>query len=83
MLQNWKKEYEVDEFSNFYTFYYGGFNLRSTDLQAFLGLRQIKKAGWVANKRHENHCCFDPRLQKHSKTHGFSNNSRGATQNKI
>jgi CDP-6-deoxy-D-xylo-4-hexulose-3-dehydrase len=42
-----KKEYrdlhDISEFDSMYTFYYPGYNLRSTDLQAFIGLRQIGK----------------------------------------
>ena len=35
MLRN---KHNVDKFRSLYTFYYPGFNLRSTDLQAFIGL---------------------------------------------
>ena len=34
---------------------YPGFNLRSTDLQAYLGLRQIDKAEEVFKARNKNH----------------------------
>lgn len=40
---NLKKEFDVDEFKDLYTFYYPGFNLRSTDLQAFIGIHQVDK----------------------------------------
>lgn len=50
----WRSNYELDEFDALYTFYYPGFNLRSTDLQAFLGLRQIDKLDSFAKKREEN-----------------------------
>jgi CDP-6-deoxy-D-xylo-4-hexulose-3-dehydrase len=33
--------WKVDDFSNYYTFYHDGFNLRPTDLQAKLGLSQL------------------------------------------
>ena len=33
-----RKKYKVDDFKALYTFYNPGFNLRSTDLQAFLGI---------------------------------------------
>jgi len=39
----WRTENNVDDFSSLYTFFYPGFNVRSTDLQAFIGLRQIDK----------------------------------------
>lgn len=50
----WKADYEVDEFRNLYTFYYPGFNLRSTDLNAFLGLSQLKKMDSIVAKRAAN-----------------------------
>lgn len=37
-----RKKEDVSEFRALYTFYYPGFNLRSTDLQAFLGIEQLK-----------------------------------------
>jgi CDP-6-deoxy-D-xylo-4-hexulose-3-dehydrase len=46
--------YEISDFDAMYTFYYPGFNLRSTDLQAFLGLRQIEKIDDFARKRYDN-----------------------------
>ena len=50
-LQN---EWEVDSFDSMYTFYYSGFNLRSTDLQAFIGLSQIDKIDDWGKKRESN-----------------------------
>jgi CDP-6-deoxy-D-xylo-4-hexulose-3-dehydrase len=44
----------VDEFSSLYTFYIPGFNLRSTDLQATIGLGQLKKVDEMINKRNKN-----------------------------
>jgi CDP-6-deoxy-D-xylo-4-hexulose-3-dehydrase len=49
------QQHGVDDFHKPFTFFVAGFNLRSTDLQAFLGLRQMKKANWVAQRRYENH----------------------------
>ena len=50
----WKASFDVDEFRNLYSFYYPGFNLRSTDLNAFLGLSQIKKMDHIVAKRAAN-----------------------------
>ena len=36
-------EWNVSEFDALYTFYYSGYNFRSTDLQAYIGLSQIDK----------------------------------------
>jgi CDP-6-deoxy-D-xylo-4-hexulose-3-dehydrase len=38
-----QKKWDISEFDAMYTFYYSGYNLRSTDLQAFIGLSQIDK----------------------------------------
>jgi CDP-4-dehydro-6-deoxyglucose reductase, E1 len=51
---SWKASFDVDEFRNLYTFYYPGFNLRSTDLNAFLGLSQLKKMDHIVAKRAAN-----------------------------
>jgi dTDP-4-amino-4,6-dideoxygalactose transaminase len=41
--QELRKEWEVSDFSALYTFYIPGFNLRSTDLQAQIGVKQLDK----------------------------------------
>ena len=57
------KKYEVDDFHKPFTFFVPGLNLRSTDLQAFLGLRQIDKADWVSDRRNENHLRYAENLR--------------------
>ena len=52
--QELKIKYDVDDFNQIYTFYYPGFNLRSTDLQAFLGLVQLDKLDDYVSKRFKN-----------------------------
>jgi len=52
------EENSIDDFHKPFTFFVAGFNLRSTDLQAFLGIRQIKKAKWVAERRNKNHLLY-------------------------
>jgi len=49
-----EKKYKVDEFKSLYTFYYSGFNFRSTDLNATLGLEQLKKINKISKTRHKN-----------------------------
>jgi len=56
-------KYEVDDFHKPFTFFTTGFNLRSTDLQAFLGLRQIEKAEWAASGRNRNHLLYAEKLR--------------------
>jgi len=50
----WRSDYDVDEVRDLYTFYHAGFNLRSTDLNAFLGLSQIKKIDRIVDVRERN-----------------------------
>ncbi len=50
-----QKEWEVSEFNALYTFYYSGFNFRSTDLQAYIGLTQIDKIDDWGKKREHNY----------------------------
>jgi len=49
-----RKKYSVDDFSSLYNFYVPGFNLRATDLQAFIGLRAIDKLDDYCLTRNEN-----------------------------
>ena len=49
-----KKEWQIDEFANLYTFYFEGFNLRSTDLQARLGITQLSRLPAITDIREEN-----------------------------
>jgi CDP-6-deoxy-D-xylo-4-hexulose-3-dehydrase len=53
----------IDDFHKPFTFFVPGFNLRSTDLQAFVGLRQIDRAIWVAQRRNENHIAYGQFLE--------------------
>ena len=46
--------HQVDDFKALYTFYYPGFNLRSTDLQAFIGIDQMNGLSSLVKKRNDN-----------------------------
>lgn len=50
-----REKYKIDEFTSLYTFYYPGFNLRSTDLQAYIGLNQLKKLDEITHLRNKNY----------------------------
>lgn len=52
--EKWEKEFNIDSFRSLYTFYYPGFNFRSTDLQAFLGNVQLNKLGSYIERRRIN-----------------------------
>jgi CDP-6-deoxy-D-xylo-4-hexulose-3-dehydrase len=47
-------KYGVSEFDSLYNFYVPGFNLRSTDLQAFIGIRAIDKLDKYSTLRNSN-----------------------------
>lgn len=59
------RENHIDDFHKPFTFFIPGFNLRGTDLQAKIGLGQLEKAEWVANRRHENHMRYMDNLKNH------------------
>lgn len=58
-----KREYNIDEFRALYTFYWQGYNLRSTDLQAKIGLSQMQKIDYICKKRHENLLLYDKHIK--------------------
>lgn len=62
--QEYRKKYNINEFDSLYTFYYPGFNFRSTDLQAKIGLKQIDKLNLFAKKRNENFNIYLEKLKK-------------------
>ncbi len=49
------EQYQVDDFHSPFVFYEPGFNLRSTDLNAFLGIEQLRKLDWMTDRRRVNH----------------------------
>jgi CDP-6-deoxy-D-xylo-4-hexulose-3-dehydrase len=49
-----RSNHSVNDFRSLYTFYYPGFNLRATDLQAFIGLSQLKKIDRIVESREKN-----------------------------
>lgn len=69
----WLKEYDIDEFRELYTFYYAGFNLRSSDLNAFLGISQLKRINDIVNIRERNYNLYKNKLS--SKFYSQSNES--------
>ncbi len=50
-----QKQWDVSKFNSLYTFYYSGFNFRSTDLQAYIGINQIDKLELWGKKRENNY----------------------------
>lgn len=60
--EEFTREHDIDAFRNLYTFYYPGFNLRSTDLQAFIGRSQLKKLDGIVEARSKNFDLYKTKL---------------------
>jgi len=58
-----RKQYDVSDFRALYTFYYPGFNLRSTDLQAFIGLQQLKTMSQFSKVRNRNYKLYHENIK--------------------
>ena len=49
-----QEKWKVDDFMDLFTFYVPGFNVRPTDLQAFIGLERLSRLDYIAQCRFEN-----------------------------
>lgn len=54
-----QQDWDISEFDSLYTFYYSGYNLRATEIQAFLGIHQIDKLDDWGVKRETNLHLYD------------------------
>ena len=57
------RERGIIEFNRPFTFYYPGFNVRSTDLNARIGLAQLRRASEVVARRVEVHRLYQDRMR--------------------
>jgi len=53
-----RNEWNISDFQALYTFYYPGMNVRSTDLQAFIGLRMFKRLDQYCKIRNKNYYLY-------------------------
>lgn len=80
--RDWSKEdqdeyqnaWQISDFDAFYTFYYAGFNVRSTDLQAFIGLRQLDKLDSIIEARNNNYKLYLKLLNVVDNSRHFNSN---------
>lgn len=56
--QQLRTENKVNDFEALYTFYVPGYNLRSTDLQAYMGIGQLEKLDNVGQLRNLNYLLY-------------------------
>ncbi len=62
-----RKTYDVkDDFQSLYTFYRMGFNVRATDLQAFIGINQLEKAQQVIDIRNKNYKLYNSLIRSNA-----------------
>ena len=72
-----RSSWDTSDFDALYTFYHAGFNLRSTDLQSFIGLGQIDKLDKICLKRNKNFKIYNELLSDflpYIKDNGFISN---------
>jgi CDP-6-deoxy-D-xylo-4-hexulose-3-dehydrase len=58
-----RDKWNVNDFSTLYTFYIPGFNLRSTDLQAKIGIDQLDKVDSMIENRYKNFLYYKSKLE--------------------
>ena len=58
-----RNQYEVTDFEALYKFYYFGFNVRATDLQAFLGIGQLEKLDSIISARQQNYLRYTENIK--------------------
>ena len=61
--QEYRSACKATDFDSLYKFYYAGFNLRSTDLQAFLGINQLDKIEFITEQRQRNYFTYRNNLR--------------------
>lgn len=61
-----RTQWGVDDFAALYTFYVPGFNVRSTDLQAVLGIGQLQKVDAMIEQRNKNFNIFKEKLSPYT-----------------
>ena len=66
------------QFNRPFTFYHPGFNVRSTDLNARIGLSQMRKADHVVRRRVENQKVYERRFSESTDFH-YPSNPHGVT----
>jgi len=62
-MDSLRSQYKVSDFEALYKFYYFGFNVRATDLQAFLGLGQLEKLDRIVETRQQNYLRYTKNIE--------------------
>jgi len=57
------RKYKIEDIDTHFIFCEPGFNFRLTDLQAFIGIRQLEKMDWLVENRSRNHNLYNFGIQ--------------------
>ncbi len=68
-------KYNIDTAHRPFAFFYPGFNVRPTDIQAFIGLGQLDKLEWTIKRRRENHELYRGLLGDYVYTQNYDKDS--------
>jgi CDP-4-dehydro-6-deoxyglucose reductase, E1 len=69
------KKHEIDTFGSPFVFYEPGYNLRPTDIGAFIGIHQLDKIEWLVKRRYENHKLYKKLLENYLGTQAYDSKS--------
>ena len=58
------KKNKISEFQSKFSFIYSGFNIRSTEINAYLGINQLKKINKISTLREKNYNTYKKHLKK-------------------
>lgn len=61
--KHYRKKHATSKFNSLYRFFVSGYNVRNTEIGAFLGLRQLKKVDEFIRKRHYNFLKYQGSIQ--------------------
>lgn len=69
------KRYGIKDIGTHFIFCEPGFNFRLTDLQAFIGIRQLNKMDWLVEQRFKNHQTYKKILTPYFETQNYDEKS--------
>ncbi|MBI2064449.1 MAG: DegT/DnrJ/EryC1/StrS family aminotransferase [Candidatus Yanofskybacteria bacterium] len=73
---NLLKKYKIADTGTHFIFCEPGFNFRLTDLQAFIGIRQLEKMDWLVENRSRNHNLYKDFLSSNFDIQEYDRSSR-------
>lgn len=59
---SYQKKYKINDYKEYFSFYVEGFNFRNTEINAHIGLSQMKKIERIVNNRNKNYLYFRKKI---------------------